>query len=644
MSGSIYPSTYIFDSTNPRDAWRSPTRLHDGTDLTRRIDNARSTFPNDFSPEYYKRVLVFMVGWDKDEDPEFLANEFKYSGRLRKIFSDRYGYKTYRHILRLEDQNAVDTLAKSFEQKTREVGKDALVIFIYSGHALKGQRTLKDQQTVIEHGDDELNLVCQGPSDACNQVNFNSFRKTYIDSLPNDCLMLMDCCYGSTAAIGRGSKECIAACPVEGETPSGPRSFTSNLAFLLEAARNNNMVYTTNTLFHDLVERTFRLDPNSMHNPAYDKYFDKPVPFLRELPLHTNLNPGRLPIELAPIRDNQRSRDERRKLVASPGISRRGVSAILEVHFEDARETLDREGLQELLSRRYRGRVNVRDLFHTKSSIAIIEMDIPIWYCLQPHPAIRLMCLQGSPGAMDLPGFPPRWGPYEAGESSTSGNTQQQPVLQSRNTQRTPSYAESAVTSGIENVNLNRQQQSLWKKYIIFESRRGLAPFATRKGYDMSNFHGGLHLDVLNPKVAKWWETQVVVYDQTAGRLPYWRRFDWNSHTLKPTVDLFDRLPYDPTIPPHFQNTGPPSHIAPKPTDVLMQWRTPAAYLHIGGLREDELDYDPYWLLFESGPRTLPDTGQSIMSAQVRLSRITGQRIDSFHTRLDWPEPMAMDI
>ncbi|KAK8012794.1 hypothetical protein PG991_010169 [Apiospora marii] len=191
---------------------------------------------------------------------------------------------------------------------------------------------------------------------------------------------------------------------------------------------------------------------------------------------------------------------------------------------------------------------------------------------------------------------------------------------------------------------LSPLSQGLWKKYIIFESRRGLAPFATRKGYDMSNFHGGLHLDVLNPKVAKWWETQVVVYDQTAGRLPYWRRFDWNSHTLKPTVDLFDRLPYDPTIPPHFQNTGPPSHIAPKPTDVLMQWRTPAAYLHIGGLREDELDYDPYWLLFESGPRTLPDTGQSIMSAQVRLSRITGQRIDSFHTRLDWPEPMAMDI
>ncbi|KAK7954082.1 hypothetical protein PG988_014776 [Apiospora saccharicola] len=132
----------------------------------------------------------------------------------------------------------------------------------------------------------------------------------------------------------------------------------------------------------------------------------------------------------------------------------------------------------------------------------------------------------------------------------------------------------------------------------------------------MSDFHGGPHLDVLNPKLAKWWETQVVIYDQTAGRLPYWRRFDWNFNTLKPTVDLFDRLPYDPTIPPHLQSTGPPSHIAPKPNDVLMQWRTPAAYLHIGGFREDELNYDPYWLLFESGPRTPPDTGQSIVSAQ----------------------------
>lgn len=191
---------------------------------------------------------------------------------------------------------------------------------------------------------------------------------------------------------------------------------------------------------------------------------------------------------------------------------------------------------------------------------------------------------------------------------------------------------------------LSRLSQGLWKKYIIYESRRGLAPFATRQGYDMSNFNGGPHLDVLNPKVAKWWETQVVVYDQTAGRLPYWRRFIWNRHTLKPTIDLFNRLPYDPTIPPHLQNTGPPSHIAPKPTDVLMQWRTPAAYLHIGGLREDELDYDPYWLLYESGPRIIPDTGQSIMSAQVRLSRITGQRLDSFHTRLDWPDPMAIDV
>ncbi|KAK8034288.1 hypothetical protein PG993_009283 [Apiospora rasikravindrae] len=183
--------------------------------------------------------------------------------------------------------------------------------------------------------------------------------------------------------------------------------------------------------------------------------------------------------------------------------------------------------------------------------------------------------------------------------------------------------------------NLSFLSQGLWKQYIIYESRKGLAPFATREAYDMSNFHGGRHLNVLNPMIAKWWELQVAVCDETAGRVPYWRRFDWNSNTLKPTADLFDRLPQDPTIPPHLQNTGPPSHLAAESIDPLAHRYTTPGYLNLVDCREEELRYDPHWLLFESGPRDPLDTGESIVKAQVRLNLLTGQRMDSFYTRLD---------
>ncbi|KAK8066252.1 hypothetical protein PG997_012999 [Apiospora hydei] len=187
---------------------------------------------------------------------------------------------------------------------------------------------------------------------------------------------------------------------------------------------------------------------------------------------------------------------------------------------------------------------------------------------------------------------------------------------------------------------LSALSQGLWKQYIIYESRRGLAPFATKEAYNISNFHGGPRLEVLNPEVAKWWERQVLVYDEMAGRLPYWHRFDWNSSTLKPTADLFNRLPQDPTIPPNLQRTGPPSHLAPNPTDPLAHWRTTSVYLNLKGCQEDELQYNPYWLLFESGRRFPEDTGLSIVKAQVELHKIKGQKMD-FYTRLDWPESRA---
>ena len=178
---------------------------------------------------------------------------------------------------------------------------------------------------------------------------------------------------------------------------------------------------------------------------------------------------------------------------------------------------------------------------------------------------------------------------------------------------------------------LSPLSQGLWMKYIIFESRRGLAPFATRKRYDMSNFHGPPHLNVLNPKMAKWWENQVMAFDGAAGRTIYWRRFRWDRRTLKPTVDLFSSLPCDPTIPPQLRNTGPPSHVAPSSNSS-------AGYPDISIFRDDELAYKPHWLLFESGPRTPPDTSMSIKEARVRLGWM-----NSLQTRLEWPEPMDID-
>ncbi|KAK8002677.1 hypothetical protein PG989_002396 [Apiospora arundinis] len=191
---------------------------------------------------------------------------------------------------------------------------------------------------------------------------------------------------------------------------------------------------------------------------------------------------------------------------------------------------------------------------------------------------------------------------------------------------------------------LDQLSQGIWKQYIIYYSRRGLAPFATRGSYDKSNFHGGPHREVLSPEMARRWEKQVMAYDAAAGRSLYWRRFKWNQDTLKPTTELYDRLPSDPTIPQYLRNTGPPRNVAPKTPGFAGCSHMSAGYLNTWHCREDELVYDPYWLLFESGPRIPPDTDHSINEAQVRLNWMTGQPVGSFQTRLDWPEPMDIDI
>ncbi|KAK7957288.1 uncharacterized protein PG986_006510 [Apiospora aurea] len=217
----------ILENTNPRDPTRTGPRLLNYDDLGDRIKSARRRYPLEFPDEYYEAVHVFMVGWDVDREEGWLEEQRRQTSRLKAIFRDRYGYVTHRHTTKIDDGRAEANLSRAFKELTDGLGgKKTLIIFFYAGRGtlfeepLPGIRETPD--LLVYCGDKNGNLSAP--------VSLGHFRENCVANLEHHVLILLDCCYGTTAEVGPGSKELIAASGKDRTAVQGKRGFTANIS------------------------------------------------------------------------------------------------------------------------------------------------------------------------------------------------------------------------------------------------------------------------------------------------------------------------------------------------------------------------------------------------------------------------------
>ncbi|KAK8079441.1 hypothetical protein PG997_007259 [Apiospora hydei] len=315
----------ILENTNPRDPTSTGPKFLNYDDLGNRIKSAQRRYPLEFLEEYYDAVHVFMAGWDVDREEGWLEEQRRQMSRLEAVFRDGYGYVTHRHTMKIDDGRAGATLSRAFKELTDGLdGKKTLIIFFYAG-----RRTLFEEFPPGVHGTPDLLIYCGDKNGNLGApVSLGHFRENCVANLEHDVLILLDCCYGTTAEVGPGSKELIAASGKDRTAVQGKRGFTAKIAALLETARRDGRDYTTSLLFTDLVRMNFLKDPDAEQAEA-----SSPVTLMSEITLHASMNKGRLPIVLAPV-GRRLGPGESRQLVNQNLLWRKDISVILEVQFE----------------------------------------------------------------------------------------------------------------------------------------------------------------------------------------------------------------------------------------------------------------------------------------------------------------------
>lgn len=359
-------------------------------ELVEAFQNATSSFPEKFKKRssFYQSVTAFVVTWDGDHDQEWYNEEMKWASRMLDVFGKTYHYKTERIVLDDKDIDPVATLTKTIHNTTANKTNDDLVIFVYSGHGKQGDRDYRsDLKDVPEHMktelEEEAELLLCGKN---NYIPFNPLRKKVFGHAPFDALIIMDCCYASTAAIGQSGKELIAACPVGSTAPGGERGLLANICQILEHAAAQHEVFSTCQLYTALIERAWCLHRDG-------------APIMRETPIHTNLQPFQVPIILAPLAERGSSINQKASsMIYGPCTAK----AVLSVDLEEGQQLsagLMRRFIQRQKLDKY---IKVLDVFQTKSVFAIFEVTIDLWYCLQPHPAIQLLALKRPERLRDI--------------------------------------------------------------------------------------------------------------------------------------------------------------------------------------------------------------------------------------------------
>lgn len=380
--------------TNPIDSYRPKPHMTEA-ELVEAFKSAVSSFPEKFNKRstFYQSVTAFVVTWDGDFDPEWYKEEMKWAQRMLDVFAKTYHYKTERIVLDDKDINPPATLTKAIHDATANKTENDLVIFVYSGHGKQGDRAyrsdLKDKPEHLKTElEEEAELLIAGKN---NYMPLNPFRKEVFDNAPYDVLLIMDCCYASTAAIGQSGKELIAACPVGSTAPGGERGLLANICQILEHAAAEHEVYSTCQLYAALIERAWclRRDGDTI---------------LRETPIHTNLHQFQVPIILAPLAERGSEMNQKpSSMIYGPCTAKVVLSVDLNEGEHLSAVSMGRF-IQGLKLDNY---IKVLNVFQTKSLLVIFEVTTDLWYCLQPHPAIQLLALTRPERLRDIPVDPP---------------------------------------------------------------------------------------------------------------------------------------------------------------------------------------------------------------------------------------------
>jgi hypothetical protein len=159
---------------------------------------------------------------------------------LEEVFGDVYGFKT--EIWDIPDEFAQTKLSNKineFRDEYCDLGahqKESLPLLIvyYGGHAAKPRK-----------GDNTC-LWASTAGEPCISLNWTPVQAALFDA-PADVLLLLDCCFASSAASRAGAnvigaKETIAACGPTSPTPgAGPSSFTTALITELKYQAQNKL-------------------------------------------------------------------------------------------------------------------------------------------------------------------------------------------------------------------------------------------------------------------------------------------------------------------------------------------------------------------------------------------------------------------
>ncbi|KAL8644008.1 MAG: hypothetical protein Q9210_007469 [Variospora velana] len=239
------------------------------------------------------------------------------------------------------------------------------------------------------------------------EIDFSAAKSACLDSSPADTLYLLDCCYGTTAAIGEG-KEFLASGAKEPRTPgSGCLSFTHALTQELEHALVSNRFVTAAQLYYLTLLQAWRgggLEQTPVHvetqNPALmrRRTYD---------PDHENTMDGSRPrtsIFLAPLGTTASlggspSAPLLAKTSTQLGTQGTDLRVLLSVRLQDTDSHTIRQLRQWMQAQQLPlqipdiGGISFEHAVASSSTTCVIPfvIPVPIWYCMWNHAAISFI-------------------------------------------------------------------------------------------------------------------------------------------------------------------------------------------------------------------------------------------------------------
>lgn len=411
----------------PRRPWR---------ELADSIEQFRASYNiGEGCKDYYDRVWVIHVTWDKDALPDFIPTQEAQSRELEKTFRELYNYQTKRVVLpHHAEETAYDMLAAAIQHDTTRLTKHDLLILHYQGHGEYTIRNKFDSHNQEDEWQFSQRLAAsflkfsEGKSEATQEwarLDFTKLRETYIDNAAPHVLMLMDCCHAAAVACGPMSgKELLAATAVgdrhqdSGKGSWGECSFTNNVNHILRHAFDTGNIMPTSELYARLYT-----------NYWIRKDIGEGTRKLEAEPVHMLLHEGlQTPIIIAPLRQVV----SRYQPPLDFLFDTRLPTVRVDCYTSD--DNLDAEDLRRYLRdhQGLSGRITVNNVYRVGSYVVELEMSVSTWYRISHHPNLHFRYVKG-PEKLNPPDFSfpihseehpnlltirPRIGPEASGEPS----------------------------------------------------------------------------------------------------------------------------------------------------------------------------------------------------------------------------------